>query len=90
MPNPRPNPVQEVEWEAQLARLVAYKVGHGDYNVPQRWAEDPWLGRWVDTQRTRKKKLDRGEHADGMTAEWAARLEALAFAWVGKIGRAHV
>jgi hypothetical protein len=31
-------------WEAQLARLAAYKAEHGDCNVPQRWAEDPQLG----------------------------------------------
>jgi hypothetical protein len=36
LPNPLPNPVKEVEWEAQLARLAAYTVGHGDCNVPQR------------------------------------------------------
>jgi hypothetical protein len=73
--NPRP------EWEAQLARLVAFKAWHGDCNVPHRWAEDRKLGSWVQKQRLRKKKLDRGEPGDGMTAEWAARLEALGFGW---------
>jgi hypothetical protein len=74
--NPRP------EWEAQLARLAAYKAAHGDCNVPKRWAEDLRLGRWVDSQRTGKKALDRGEDSRGMTSERAARLEALGFAWV--------
>jgi hypothetical protein len=30
--------------------LVAYKVAHGD-NVPQCWAEDPRLSKWVSEQR---------------------------------------
>ena len=71
---------KEVEWEAQLARLAAYKAAHGDCNVPQRWAEDPSLGIWVNMQRARKKKLDRGEPSAGMSAARAARLEALGFA----------
>ena len=60
-------------------RLEAYKAVHGDCNVPRRWAEDPRLGKWVDHQRGRKRKLDRGEPSKGMTAERAARLTALGF-----------
>ena len=68
-------------WEAKLARLAAYKEAHGDCSVPQRWAEDPQLGKWVSDQRARKRKLDRGDPSPGMTAERAAKLEALGFAW---------
>jgi hypothetical protein len=68
-------------WEAQLAKLKIYKQRHGDCNVPQGWAEDPKLGRWVDNQRTRKKALDRGEPSRGMTAARVAKLDALGFAW---------
>jgi hypothetical protein len=71
----------EAAWEAQLARLSAYKVAHGDCSVPARWAEDPRLGKWVDNQRAGKRKLDRGEPCQGMTAERAARLDALGFVW---------
>jgi hypothetical protein len=38
-------------WEAQLAKITAYKRRHGDCVVPNRWAEDPALGRWVTKQR---------------------------------------
>ena len=72
---------KEVEWEAQLARLAAYKAVHGDCSVPQRWAEDLELGNWVNMQRVRKQKLDRGEPGKGMTAERAARLTALGLVW---------
>ena len=42
----------------------------------QRWAEDPALGKWVNRQRQHKRKLDRGDPSEGMTAERAARLAA--------------
>jgi predicted secreted Zn-dependent protease len=72
---------KDAAWEVQLARLAAYKAAHGDCKVPRRWAEDPRLGSWVCTQRQLKRKLDRGEPSEGMTAERTARLEALGFAW---------
>ena len=72
---------KEAEWEAQLARLAAYKAAHGDCNVSQGWAEDPRLGHWVSMQRTRKRKLDRGEPSNGMTAARAAKLTTLGLAW---------
>jgi hypothetical protein len=77
----------EAAWEAKLARLAAYKEAHGDCNVPRGWAEDPTLGNWVGHQREYKKKLDRGESSDRMTAERAVRLEALGFAWQALVVR---
>ena len=71
----------DAKWEAQLVRLAAYKAAHGDCNVPTGWAEDPRLGGWVSKQRTFKLKLDRGEPSLVMTAERAARLTALGFAF---------
>jgi hypothetical protein len=68
-------------WEGRLAKLKAYKQTHGDCNVPQGWAEDPPLGRWVNKQRVGRKALDRGEPSKGMTAARAAKLEALGFNW---------
>ena len=70
-----------VAWEAQLARLAAYKAARGDCNVPNRWAEDPRLGTWVNTQRKGKRKMDRGEPSEGMTAARVAGLTALGFEW---------
>ena len=60
--------MDEAAWEAQLARLAAYKEAHGDCNVPCSWAEDPRLGTWVANQRNYKKRLDRGHPSSGMTA----------------------
>ena len=73
------NRTDDAGWEAQLAKLKNYKREHGDCNVPRSWAEDPKVGRWVMTQRRTKRKLDRGEPSEGMTAARAAKLDALGF-----------
>ena len=89
-PNGSNKQFNEVQWEVQLARLAAYKAARGDCSVPQQWAEDPKLGRWVNGQRQYKKMLDRGEPCKGMTAERVARLTALGLAWGrGQPGRKH-
>ena len=49
----------DVLWDAQFARLAAYKWAHGDCHVPQHGVEDPVLGNLVHTQRVANKKLDR-------------------------------
>jgi hypothetical protein len=72
-----------VYWAAQLERLAAYKASHGDCNVPQGWAEDRQLANWVNAQRALKRKLDRGEPSEGMTAARAARLMSLCLNWDG-------
>ena len=69
----------EAAWEAQFARLAAYKAAHGDCTVPHCCAEDQRLGNWVRQHRANKRKLDRGEPSDGTTAERAAKLDALGF-----------
>jgi hypothetical protein len=56
-----------------------YRRRHGDCNVPQGWAEDPKLGRWVKRQRAGKRALDRGEPSEGMTVAREAKLEAIDF-----------
>ena len=38
------------QWEAMFARLNQYKGIHGDCLVPKRYANDPKLGTWVETQ----------------------------------------
>jgi hypothetical protein len=69
----------DILWDAQFARLEAYKVVHGDCNVPRRSVENPALVNWVRNQREAKKKFD----LDGSvtTAARVARLAALGFVW---------
>ena len=61
-------------WERIYQRLVAYKKEHMHTNVPNRYKEDPKLGRWVDNQRvaSRKKK---------MTEERKRLLNSIGFEW---------
>ena len=61
-----------VPWEARLATLKSYQEEHGDCNVPRDWVGDPKLALWVSNQRQYKKRLDRGEPCEGMTAARAA------------------
>jgi hypothetical protein len=76
-----------LRWEAQLAKLEMYQVEHGDCNVLRGWAENPRLGRWVDTQRKLKRKLDRGEPSEGITAARVVKLTTLGLAWDPAAGR---
>ncbi len=57
-------------WETMFSELVRYKEAHGDCNVPALWSENPQLGSWVSTQRSKKDKIAEGR---------LARLEALGF-----------
>jgi hypothetical protein len=71
----------DTHWDDWLAKLTVYKTDHHDCNVPKGWAENPRLASWVSKQRRLKRKMDRGEQSDAMTAEQVAKLEALGFAW---------
>jgi hypothetical protein len=65
-----------------VAKLERYKREHGDCNVPTKgWAEDSALANWVQHQRAKKKKLDRGVARPRITAARVVQLEALGFAW---------
>jgi len=68
------HPKATANWEALFQALVAFKENQGHCGVPDRWSENPELGRWVANQRQtfRKGKL---------SEERVARLEALGFEW---------
>jgi len=46
----------EDSWEEMFSELVKFKEVHGHTNVPAICSENPKLGRWVNTQRTVRKK----------------------------------
>ena len=58
-------------WDERLGELTQYKAKHGDCNVPVR--KGP-LGKWVDTQRTARKR-------DKLTEERVQKLDDLGFNW---------
>ncbi|KAG7341267.1 helicase domain protein [Nitzschia inconspicua] len=48
---------EDVNWNAMLERLVAYKKKHGTVCVPRACPDDPPLGRWVQLMRNTYKHL---------------------------------
>ena len=66
-----------VSWTRRYEQLVAYKEEHGDCLVPQKWAGNPALGKWVDSQRQAYKqgrlKEDRIEMLEDVGFTWSVR-----------------
>jgi len=62
-------------WDALFQRLVQYKMTHGDCIVPQRYKEEPKLGKWVMHQRNLKKTgrlhSDREQRLDDIGFTWS-------------------
>ena len=65
-------------WESMFIELKRYKEQFGHCNVSVSWEDNPSLGRWVSTQRSKWKK---GQ----LSADRKARLDALGFVW--ELGR---
>jgi hypothetical protein len=55
-----------------FAKLEQYLQIHGNCLVPQRYKQDPSLGLWVSTQRSRREKFDPTHNE---------RLESIGFVW---------
>eukprot|EP01047_Picozoa_sp_COSAG01_P018536 COSAG01_NODE_1006_length_12163_cov_237.845669_18_plen_420_part_00 len=68
-------------WDTRFGELQEFRKDHGHCNVPQDWAPKPGLGKWVNHQRTSKKRLDEGKVSPGITAERVQRLDELGFEW---------
>jgi hypothetical protein len=61
-------------WDEMFQRLVAYKKVHKSTNVPKRYAEDPKLAKWVQTQRTTcGKKI--------ISVKRIGHLDSIGFVW---------
>lgn len=61
-------------WETNFAALKAYHKRFRSYNVPTQYKENPVLGHWVSTQRTRYR---RGK----LAVERVRRLNEIGFEW---------
>ncbi|CAJ1957843.1 unnamed protein product [Cylindrotheca closterium] len=85
--------VHNDQWDAMFERLKGYKQAYGNCLVPKRFADDPKLGTWVETQRVQYKRLVRSQDESGrlivlpnkrLTSERLNKLESVGFAWVAK------
>ena len=74
------DPVADL-WEQRFGELQAYQADKGDCNVPRRWSVNSQLGTWVDTQRTEKRKFDKGDERAMITPERIERLDGIGFEW---------
>lgn len=76
------NPTNKVDerWKNRFQQLVAYKLEHGNADVPQSY-KDKSLHAWVRSQREAKKEFDKGK-ATRMTQERIDALESIGFRWV--------
>lgn len=75
-------------WESMYEILLEFKRNNGHCNVPDRWPENPQLGKWVGKQRTKRnrgllsnvhiKRLDKiGFIWDLLTSNWEKMFEDL-------------
>ena len=69
------------EWCNQL---LQFKEEFGHCNVPQRFANNPSLGRWCKTMRTAYKKIQKGTKTNSnLSQDRIERLEEIGFQWKG-------
>lgn len=74
------------KWMKGYKRLKEYKMVHGNCKVPQRFKEDPALGRWCQKQREYYKNYHQGKYTT-MTPERMALLNAIDFYWTVEGGK---
>mmetsp|Transcript_11370 Transcript_11370/g.17591 ORF Transcript_11370/g.17591 Transcript_11370/m.17591 type:complete len:451 (-) Transcript_11370:1235-2587(-) len=68
-------------WEQRFNELCEFKRENGHTNVPEKYAPNKSLGKWVSNQRHRRKLLDAGKKAKGMTRVRVEKLDAVGFEW---------
>jgi superfamily II DNA or RNA helicase len=70
-------------WATRFEQLKAYKERFGDCSVPRKWQENPLLGVWVESQRSRLKRgtfePERQRQLDEIGFDW--RSESRKEAW---------
>ena len=67
------NPLDK-NWELKYRELRDYRIEKGNCDVPQKYSENPQLGRWVTTQRVKKK-------GGNLAQEKIDKLDRLYFNW---------
>ena len=67
-------------WMRMFEQLMEYKEQHGDCLVPNKYEDNPKLGRWVATQRQLYQNTKKGK-TTRMTEERIHKLEEIGFVW---------
>lgn len=72
----------KTSWDKRYEQLVQFKLEHGHVCVPQKWAQNPQLGAWVNKQRVKYKLHLRRKGP--LTEERVMLLQDLGFNWGGR------
>jgi Helicase associated domain len=65
----------------KYTELQQYKIAYGHCDVATKYGPNPALGRWVSTQRSEYKILQRDGRSKHMTQSKIAMLNNLGFRW---------
>jgi len=76
-------------WNKRLEELKRYKETHGNCDVPRRYAQNPKLANWVQTQRTQCNLLLKGG-SSYLTKERIDQLNEIDFDWCVKVVRNNI
>eukprot|EP00592_Proboscia_alata_P016289 CAMPEP_0194395078 /NCGR_PEP_ID=MMETSP0174-20130528/124220_1 /TAXON_ID=216777 /ORGANISM="Proboscia alata, Strain PI-D3" /LENGTH=482 /DNA_ID=CAMNT_0039190965 /DNA_START=73 /DNA_END=1521 /DNA_ORIENTATION=+ len=68
-------------WKKMYDELVSYKKEFGHTRVSPRCPQNPSLGNWVQKQRSRYTKFQKGNSSTKMTENQAQLLNAVGFEW---------
>eukprot|EP00980_Cylindrotheca_fusiformis_P019765 scaffold6927_cov93-Cylindrotheca_fusiformis.AAC.3 len=69
---------QDQLWQTRFEELKAYKLKHGNCNVPYKYEGNQKLGTWVKCQRRQFKLLQQGQSSN-LTSERISLLQGLGF-----------
>jgi len=80
-------PFSYVDWKSRFRELREFRQIHGHCRVPQKYSQNPSLGKWVSKMRLEFKKVEEKQKSL-LTAESIATLNNLGFDWfIGSTGR---
>lgn len=71
----------EEAWNLRYEELKAYKKAKGNCNVPVKYPDNPQLGKWVNNQRSLRKKFDKGAKSPRISRERIEKLDKIGFEW---------
>ena len=72
---------ERVGWDHRLDELVQYKDAHGNCEVPQSYAPNKALGKWVAKQREQYRNREEGKHSS-LTDDRLNKLNNVGFKWI--------
>jgi len=60
--------MNEAQWLERFKELCQYRIDHGNTLVPRNYPKYPFLGKWVNNQRSDYKRLMTQKNLEGTNA----------------------